>query len=643
MSRHILSPIFLASFLCFACPVDRVAAEERILLFHSDIEVHADSTMTVMETIKVQVEGNKIEHGPYRDFPTKYKGRFGQTIRVGFDILQVKRDGQVEPYHIENQLNGERVYIGHEDRYLLPGEHTYELIYKTDHQLVYNKEFDELYWNVTGVDCDFPIVIASASVKLPETIPTKTVQLEGYTGSHRSKATDLTTQVKSGPLYTFTTTKSLRKQEGLTIVVTWPKGHVLEPTRAEKFKRVLALNTSGFVGLTGAFATLLYYVFVWTMAGRDPTKGTIIPQFEPPDGISPPAARFIREMGYDNKCMASAVVSLAVKNALKIEQYDSTYYVNRTGPPTSELTNEEKRVFNKLLGKRESLAFKQSNHRTIGAAVTALRTSLSRQFEKTYFLRNLKYWIPGIIIGVGTGIAVPLLSNNREDAMGYCAFFSIWSIATVALLSGVMVAWRNALFVDRKMASFGTAIFMTLFAMPFLATEGFLLHSLAISTSPIAALSLLGIGVLIWLFYTLMKAPTLLGRKIVDHLDGLHLYMSVAETDRLRMLHPPERTPEHFEELLPYALALNVEQEWGDRFADVLAKTTQAKSETGYQPAWYAGPNSNHLAAGAFAGTLGGAMASAIASSGTAPGSRSGSGGSGFSGGGGGGGGVGGW
>ena len=112
---------------------------------------------------------------------------------------------------------------------------------------------------------------------------------------------------------------------------------------------------------------------------------------------------------------------------------------------------------------------------------------------------------------------------------------------------------------------------------------------------------------------------------------------------------PPEKTPEIFERYLPYALALDVEQQWAEKYARVL----EAASEAGqpYQPVWYSGRDFTHVATGAgiagFASALGGSVSGAIASSSTAPGSSSGfsggGGGGGSSGGGGGGGGGGGW
>jgi uncharacterized membrane protein len=113
----------------------------------------------------------------------------------------------------------------------------------------------------------------------------------------------------------------------------------------------------------------------------------------------------------------------------------------------------------------------------------------------------------------------------------------------------------------------------------------------------------------------------------------------VAEADELNFRNPPEKTPELFEAYLPYALALDVEQLWAERFHGMLSR---AGSE-GYRPGWYRGNSWSHRDPSRFTSAIGGAMSSAISSASVAPGSSSGSGGGGFSGGGGGGGGGGGW
>jgi uncharacterized protein (TIGR04222 family) len=142
-------------------------------------------------------------------------------------------------------------------------------------------------------------------------------------------------------------------------------------------------------------------------------------------------------------------------------------------------------------------------------------------------------------------------------------------------------------------------------------------------------------------FAIVMKRPTLRGRKLLDEMLGFSDYLEVAEKDELNLRNPPEKTPQLFEALLPYALALGVEQAWAEKFAKVLA-AIRGPDGGAWHPAWYHGSwNTSNLSDATSDMTS--SLSSAVKSSVIAPGSSSGGGGGGFSGGGGGGGGGGGW
>lgn len=141
-------------------------------------------------------------------------------------------------------------------------------------------------------------------------------------------------------------------------------------------------------------------------------------------------------------------------------------------------------------------------------------------------------------------------------------------------------------------------------------------------------------------FNYLMKSPTEKGRAIMDEIEGFKMYINTAEKRQLDSIEEPELTPERFEALLPYAIALGVENKWGKRFENVL-KTAMQDQE--YNPVWYTGAKYTAFNATSFTNSVGRSFSSAISSSATPPGSSSGSSGGGFSGGGGGGGGGGGW
>ncbi|MGZ3410878.1 MAG: DUF2207 family protein [Xanthobacteraceae bacterium] len=137
------------------------------------------------------------------------------------------------------------------------------------------------------------------------------------------------------------------------------------------------------------------------------------------------------------------------------------------------------------------------------------------------------------------------------------------------------------------------------------------------------------------------KAHTIEGRKVTDQIDGFREYLGVAEEARLEALNPPEKTPELFEKFLPYAIALDVENTWAERFAGVLAAAAAAGAATA---TWYSGNYNVSQDTNSFVSDLGSSLSQTIASASTAPGSGGGgSGGGGSSGGGGGGGGGSGW
>ena len=150
-----------------------------------------------------------------------------------------------------------------------------------------------------------------------------------------------------------------------------------------------------------------------------------------------------------------------------------------------------------------------------------------------------------------------------------------------------------------------------------------------------------GVIVLHFLFYYLLKAPTRQGRQIMDQIEGFKMYLSVAEKERLELLNPPEKTPALFEKYLPYALALDVENEWSSQFTEVLAQAAVAGQA--YAPSWYQGNSWSSQNFSNFADSLGSSLSSTISAAATPPSSSSGSGGGGSSGGGGGGGGGSGW
>ncbi|MCW8814282.1 MAG: DUF2207 domain-containing protein, partial [Chlorobium sp.] len=570
---------------------------ERIISFDSDITLNEDAWMMVVENIKVYANRNKIKRGIYRDFPTKYNDDYGNNINIKFDVLEVLRDGNPESFHTEKLRNGIRVYFGRSDYFLPTGEYTYTIKYQTDRQIGYFDKYDELYWNVTGNGWDFLIEKATATVNLPESVSRDDLKLSGYTGFSGFKGNDYKAEILNSKKIIFRSISMLNPKEGLTIVVQFPKGLVYEPSQSDKLAYFIQDNSQVVFGLIGMLALIFYYIMIWWRVGKDPSKGLIIPLYEPPGNMSPAAIRFIMEMGYDDKIFTSTIVSLAVKGYLKIEEDGKDYSLVKTYS-NKTLTSDEKAVLDRLSFKGKNgnqiLELEQKNHTILQKAIKGLKNSLKNNYEKTYFLTNRKYFLIGILISV----LILLISNlnGSEEQIFSLIWVSFWSIGVAALLFSVFKAWKGVINKGRgRVTALGGAIFITIFSIPFIIGEIVGLYFLSDAGSPLMVVVVALIVVINLIFYHLLKAPTLLGRKIMDKIEGFKMYLSVAEQERLDSIKEPVKTPELFEAFLPYALALNVENKWAEKFSDVLASID--KDSTAYKPGWYSGTSWSTLGA----------------------------------------------
>ncbi len=622
-----------------------LSAREEIIDYHSEIVVQRDGLLDVTETIRVRAEGRQIRRGIFRDFPTRYKNADGTISATGFDVLEVRRDGAPEPWFTERQSNGTRLYIGARDVSLSPGVYTYIIHYTSPRQLRHFEAQDELYWNVTGTDWAFPILQASARVILPP--GAEITGTTAYTGAQGERGQDFSVTYDGEASARFETTRPLRPQENISIVVAWPPGFVDKPTAMDEAGYLLSDNIHILVGALGLGAVFVYFLVMWVRVGRDPEKGAIIARYEPPAGFSPAACHFVSNMGFSNTAFTAAIVNMAVKGYLIIsEDDDKDYTLTRTGKDAG-LSKGEQTIASRLLSYDSSIKMEQKNHTKIRGARKALERALGAEFEENYFRRNRGAYFTGFGLAILAILGMALLSPQREITIFMSIWLAGWSFGVYALLVRVKNKWVSA-FSKRSLAGGFGALFATLFALPFVAgmVIGLVFFSASFSI-PAAVLTSLILFVTLS-FYHLLKAPTRLGRRIMDEIEGFKLYLSVAESDRMRFFNPPEKTPELFEKYLPYAIALGVEDQWGGQFEDVLAAASldPGRRGGGYHPGWYhsRGGFSRGFQAGSFASGLGAGFSSAIASAATSP-SKGGSGfsGGGFSGGGGGGGGGGGW
>ncbi|VAW16799.1 hypothetical protein MNBD_ALPHA12-2045 [hydrothermal vent metagenome] len=607
-------------------------AAETIFSMNSDINVLKDGSVSVTEKIVVSAEGKQIKRGIFRDIPTVLVNDDGSTMRSKLTIISVNKNGKPEPFFTKAIKNGTRIYIGDSNVYLKRGTYIYSIRYTMTRMARYFSGYDEIYWNATGNFWSFPIETAVARVTLPA--GAKIREINVYTGPQGSNASDAKSAIISDNEARFQTTRILSPGEGMTIAVLFDKGVLAEPDGMQKTLYFLEDHSKSIVSLGAFFLVLAYYYFAWSKVGRDPKKGVIIPLFYPPKDFSPALTHYVHRMGWSKNAwlaFSAALVSLGVKGLVEISKDKKKTVLTATGNSVKNLPSGEA-VINDYLVEEGEVKINRSSGPALDKTRLKFKKAIERENQRAYFVNNPLYVIAGFVISLFSILALIIFASlNPVTAVSIIALGVIagfFASAVKNLLSGgglgSPVSWLMLVIISVNVFGFLAATLTNLYFDP----------------PVIAAFSIIITNVV---FVRLMQAPTVMGRKIMDQIDGFKLYLETAEKDRLNFRKEPEFSVERFERFLPYAIALGVEKPWSERLEGELSRNTLADAQNGYHPRWYHGSDftSSSISRG-IAGISAG-MSAAMMAAQPSSSSSSGGGGGGSSGGGGGGGGGGGW
>ena len=501
-------------------------------------------------------------------------------------------DGKPVNYFTEKEGGDLVVYVGERDRYLSPGNYRYEILYETAGQIGFFADYDELSWNVNGLS-EKTMDSVGAVVRLPA--GAEVISSHCYTGRQGSGDSNCTTQTDEVGVLVVQA-NNLPSNEMLTLSVGFTKGIVTQPP--EQLPRTFTwFERKGLVLLSSLFLAFLfaYYFYTWRRYGVDPPKPVVIPQFSPPDGLSPASVGMLYKGHYLDDFVTASIVNLSVKGFIRIDEVvekgglfglrsDKRYALARLKEADDKLPAEEQIVMRALFRKTESVTLTGKYDETIAMMMRDYHKSLKKQHGSVLSEgRNLKFHL------------VPWLA--------FIAYFIVM-VRFVADDLLQFTANRNALVVT------------------------------------------LLLGLVSYLLYAwLIVRPGERKLHYRSAVEGLKMYLDVAEEKQLQFFNPPEVTPALFEQLLPYAIALDMEKVWGDKFEK--AFLSSALEPESYRPAWYGG---RYVNAALFGHALNSTLSNTLSHAAMQPQSSSGGGkwssgsfGGGFSGMGGGGGRVGGW
>lgn len=617
---------------------------ERIIDFHSDIEVGLNSELTVTETIKVYANGNHIKRGIFRSLPTIRNLNTGRED-VTYKILSVSKNGVSEPYKARTEDKIFMIYIGSKDIILDSGIYTYEIKYKTQDQIGRFSGYDELYWNVNGTDWDFPIENISANIHLPR--GADLLQNSCYTGVEGSKDKNCTVNQISSTEIRFSA-NNLASRENLTIAVGFKAGILKQSSGFVKF---LKENWEGLILLISFLSLVGYFYQKWKLFGYHKSNNPIvIPQFNAPNDFSPAMIGYLDKESFSVTQATANIVDLSIKKIIKIkedkdhQQKTTTYKVydvELVNEDTKGLQEDQKGLVKNIFKTKKTIHIDGEFNSDLSEGVEKLEKYVTKKGDPfLQYEKNSAFVSFGLkVILIIYAISLLFLCIKTDD------YGKLLSGGMLVLFDSIMV--YVAVFLWQRSSTLGCVFsaFIFMFTIPlfFFAFNSNLYTGFESHIYKFLIFSV--IALLIFRYY--IKKPSEERLKIKSEIEGFKKYLSVAEEKYIQYLNPPEMTTDLYEKMLPYAIVFGVEGIWGKRFRDSIDESSVPLYEyddLANTPLFAKSLAASTISPQSYSSSSGSSSRSSRSSSSYSGGSSSsGSRGGGSSGGGGGGGGGGGW
>lgn len=341
-----------------------------------------------------------------------------------------------------------------------------------------------------------------------------------------------------------------------------------------------ALTDVGLLYLLPAVLAAYYFV-AWFFLGREPSYLGVPVQYRAPEGLSPGAVAFVYTLGEcDGRTYAAILASLAARGAMTFTPREGHVYmeapphriqgVDMDLPPRppNDAPEEERIVFKEVF--EWERAVKLEPPEKFSNLLEHLQAALKKRLGNC-FTRNLPWVIAGLAITAACTVGLALALNLDLAITLYVALVMVvWgfgsSLYWQRMERAVKLAVRGLYRRRTLPLTLGMGFLAPVFWFGFFTLAGGMNPLFTNVTSLLLLINTFGPPAL--------RNYTARGRKLRQEIEGFRRFVASTEQDRLNRLNPPDQKPEVDLEYLPYAIALDLRERFGDRLGiDAMVET----------------------------------------------------------------------
>jgi Predicted membrane protein (DUF2207) len=324
-----------------------------------------------------------------------------------------------------------------------------------------------------------------------------------------------------------------------------------------------------FLLVTAALLFVVLYFAIAVLVRRSlAPSDVIVTCYEAPPNVSPALAAWLLHYGHVPRALAAAVVNMAAKKYVEIEQKGDLYSIYRLGPEVSlSLEPEEDALARTLFKGYDCFEFDETTPK-LREAVKQFRYAL---MDTTYFSEHTALYLPPWIVS-GFGILCAVLAGhirgNQYTTLILCVGLSCFfagvrtlprvfekAFIRVPVSTAPQRPWTSSdtININLLVSGLATLLFLAILSTPatailtgcFLAVNGIFVHSLG--------------------------GPTKNGRKVLAQVMGYRKFLAEVDADTISRIHSPEMAPAELSQKQAYALAFHLDLGWGEQFVSSIA------------------------------------------------------------------------